>query len=67
LADCKLGGYFIPKNTVVLCNIGAVMRDPTHFKDPENFDPQRFLCTDKNGKLNFTPHPKYDSSTILNR
>ncbi len=51
--DCHLGGYFLPKNTVVFPNIGHVMRDPKKFPNPEMFDPTRYLTA--NGK--FHPHP----------
>lgn len=38
-----LGGYFIPDKTLVFINMWSTTRDPTHFPDPERFDPQRFL------------------------
>ncbi len=43
LENDKLGGYDIPKGTVVLLGLGAMMRQPTFFKDPEVFRPERFL------------------------
>jgi len=54
-----LDGYAIPKGAVVLCNLGAIMGDPKVFTKPDNFDPERYLSLDKNGKLAFKPHPKY--------
>ncbi len=43
-ADGFLGGgrYFIPGGTDIHCNLGAVLRDPKHFPQPEVFDPTRW-------------------------
>ncbi|KAB7495603.1 Cytochrome P450 2A3 [Armadillidium nasatum] len=47
--DLKLEGYDIPKGTVVLSSLAALShRDRTYFKDPDEFDPSRFI--DENGK-----------------
>lgn len=45
-----IGGYDIPKGTVVLSNFYAIHRDPHHWK---SFDPSRFLK--KDGTLNAKP------------
>ncbi len=55
LRDCHLStGHFIPRNTMVVCNLGHLMRDPEQFPEPLKFDPTRYL--DANGK--FRPHPR---------
>ncbi|KAF9483153.1 cytochrome P450 [Pholiota conissans] len=41
--DDVYNGYFIPAGTVVIANSWAVSRDPTLYKDPEVFNPDRFL------------------------
>ena len=46
-ADTSLGGYHIPKDTVVLLNLCGVMRDPNVWNKPEAFNPDRFLTTDE--------------------
>ncbi len=51
LAD---GKYYIPPETTVLFNLGAIMLDPENFPEPTKFDPDRHLSLD--GK--FVPHPK---------
>ena len=44
--DVKIGGYNIPKGTVVHVNVWAIARDPTIWKDPLTFRPERFLEED---------------------
>ncbi len=48
------GKYYIPPNTSVIPELGAVLKDPKIFPDPEKFDPDRHL--NKNGT--FAAHPK---------
>jgi cytochrome P450 len=36
-------GHFIPKGSLVVANIWAMLRDPEVFPDPERFDPERYL------------------------
>jgi steroid 17alpha-monooxygenase/17alpha-hydroxyprogesterone aldolase len=48
-SDTTLKGYDIPKNTMVIFNIWEIHHDPRHWKNPEEFDPSRFL--DDQGKL----------------
>ncbi|TXG50467.1 hypothetical protein EZV62_022991 [Acer yangbiense] len=39
----KIGGYDIPKGTVVHFNIWAIARDPSIWDDPLEFKPERFV------------------------
>ncbi|KAF5348581.1 hypothetical protein D9756_009675 [Leucocoprinus leucothites] len=41
--DDEYMGYFIPKGTVVMSNIYAILHDEENFPDPGKFDPERFL------------------------
>ncbi|KAJ3563987.1 hypothetical protein NP233_g8587 [Leucocoprinus birnbaumii] len=41
-------GYFIPKGTIVIGNSWSILQDPTVYKDPERFIPERFM---KDGEL----------------
>ncbi len=39
--DCDLGGVAIPAGTNVSVSVAAANRDPTHYPDPDRFDPTR--------------------------
>lgn len=40
--DSNLGGFDISRGTILLANAWAIHRDPTLWKDPETFRPERF-------------------------
>ncbi|OAY33700.1 cytochrome P450 81Q32 [Manihot esculenta] len=40
--DCIIGGYDVPRGTIVLVNAWAMHRDPTLWDDPLSFKPERF-------------------------
>ena len=42
IEDVKIGGYDVPKGSLISVNIYALHRDPRFFDDPERFDPDRF-------------------------
>ncbi|KAL6498229.1 hypothetical protein OROGR_028626 [Orobanche gracilis] len=41
-SDCTIGGYDIPRGTILIVNAWAVHRDPGVWDDPESFSPERF-------------------------
>jgi cytochrome P450 len=42
IEDVTIGGYLVPKGSLVTVNTYALHRDPRFFADPERFDPDRF-------------------------
>lgn len=41
--SCILNGYMIPKGTKILINVWGIQRDPAHWHNPLEFNPERFL------------------------
>ena len=42
-ADVKAGPYTIPKGASILSGLYFIMNNPDQFKDPEKFNPDRFI------------------------
>ncbi|KAF5752860.1 hypothetical protein HS088_TW01G00778 [Tripterygium wilfordii] len=40
--DCSIGGYNVPRDTIVLINAWAIQRDPKLWNDPLSFKPERY-------------------------
>ncbi|GFR86455.1 sterol 26-hydroxylase, mitochondrial [Elysia marginata] len=54
--DCTLGGYQVPKDTILMLNLYVMSRDEKVFPNPDEFHPERWLREgrDENEPL---PHP----------
>ncbi|XP_023744326.3 geraniol 8-hydroxylase [Lactuca sativa] len=56
--DCVVGGYTVPKGSMVIINVWAIHRDPRYWENPLEFNPERFLTNkydSKGSNLNFFP------------
>ncbi|CAL1707417.1 unnamed protein product [Somion occarium] len=48
--DERIGGFFIPKGSMIFMNIWGIGRDPDLFEEPERFWPERFLNSEHGTK-----------------
>ena len=46
--DCEIGGYNIPKDTLLIANLSKIHRDPQVWPNPDEFQPERFLTSHQN-------------------
>lgn len=46
---CPSGGYYIPKDAAVFVNLYSIGRNPTMWKDPLQFNPDRFILNPSSG------------------
>ncbi|KAI3821091.1 hypothetical protein L1987_08648 [Smallanthus sonchifolius] len=52
IEDCIVGGYTVPKGTRLLLNIWKIHHDPQIWIDPFEFQPERFLTSQKEINVN---------------
>ncbi|XP_047321193.1 cytochrome P450 CYP82D47-like [Impatiens glandulifera] len=53
--DCTIGGYHVPKGTILIANLKKIQRDETVWSDPFDFKPERFLM-DTHKNVEFEGH-----------
>ncbi|KAK6939680.1 Cytochrome P450 [Dillenia turbinata] len=41
--DCTVGGYHVPRGTILFVNIWSIQNNPKFWADPRTFNPERFL------------------------
>ncbi|GJW17395.1 cytochrome P450 CYP82D47-like protein [Tanacetum coccineum] len=52
IEDCTVGGYTVPKGTRLLVNIWKIQHDPHRWTNPFEFQPERFLTSNKEIDVN---------------
>lgn len=52
--SCIVGGYLIPRDSTVFLNVWAIQRDPQHWENPSEFNPERFLNYEGSGKWDYS-------------
>jgi cytochrome P450 len=57
LEDYEVGGYHIPRGSLVLVSQYVMHRDPRFFPDPERFDPERWTPEAKAARPQFSYFP----------
>jgi cytochrome P450 len=57
LEDYEVGGYSIPRDSLVILSPYVMHRDPRFFPDPERFDPERFTPEARAARPQFSYFP----------
>ncbi|KAK0435818.1 cytochrome P450 [Desarmillaria tabescens] len=45
MEDGVVGGYFVPKGSIIITNLWQILHDPEVYPDPFTFDPSRFIAS----------------------
>jgi cytochrome P450 len=57
LNDCEIGGYLVPKRSLVLMSQYVMHRDARYFPDPLCFDPERWTAPARESRPQFSYFP----------
>jgi cytochrome P450 len=57
LTDCEIGGYLVPRKSLVLMSQFVMHRDPRYFPEPLRFDPQRWTAEARELRAQFSYFP----------
>jgi cytochrome P450 len=57
IEPCEIGGFDVPRGSIVVVCQWVTQRDPRWFPDPERFDPERFLPAAKEARPRFAYFP----------
>ncbi len=57
LSDCEIGGYLVPRRSLVIMSQYVMHRDARYFPDPERFDPERWTASAREARPQFSYFP----------
>jgi len=57
LSDVEIGGYRVPKRSLVLMSQYVMHRDPRYYADPLRFDPLRWTAAERESRPQFSYFP----------
>ncbi len=57
MTDCEIGGYEVPRKSLVLMSQFVMHRDARYFPDPLRFDPDRWLAGARESRPQFSYFP----------
>ena len=57
LNDCEIGGYLVPRKSLVLMSQYVMHHDPRYFADPLRFDPERWTAPAREARPQFSYFP----------
>ncbi|CAH8270307.1 unnamed protein product [Arabidopsis lyrata] len=57
--DMKINGYDVKSGTKIFINAYGIMRDPTTYKDPDKFIPERFLVVEQDTERKMGYYQQY--------
>jgi cytochrome P450 len=57
LENYEVGGFTVPKDSIVVASQWVMHRDPRHFPDPERFDPERWRPAAREARPKFSYFP----------
>jgi cytochrome P450 len=57
MEDFEIGGYFVPRKSLVLMSQFVMHRDPRYFADPLKFDPDRWTTEARESRPQFSYFP----------
>jgi cytochrome P450 len=55
--DCEIGGYFVPKKSLVIVSQYVMHRDARYFKSPLTFNPERWTPEERESRPQFSYFP----------
>jgi cytochrome P450 len=55
--DCEIGGYVVPRKSLVLMSQYVMHRDPRYFAEPLKFDPNRWTAEARESRPQFSYFP----------